>query len=598
MFRGYVYPSSPNGRAGYISGVDFGCFSISYRDCEALEEREEQVDFTLFVSYTKFIKQSKYSTKMKKLTIILCALVIALGTNALPVNRKAVSVEPVKKAVQSDYQFTSPVYFVALNYEGEEGEYAIFFYDSNYHFIIQANINTGDNNTIAGTYTVGTEGGQKQSSYFYLSNQQHPVNNGILTIVPLGTSYNTGEDIYYVEGSDWEVKDGKNTVTYGFTGFVTGLAAWKSYYTQCNQQGLNCDQARITLTETVPSTVVDIVCNSNNVETDETSFLSKGYWSISGTGYEAGKNKVYSLSVNLKGDQVLGLYNNDDICTIEDENKEVNRLIIFSVSEDDGANYTDLSVTEFYGNVTHQVSPDVLQCYFLVKAGDKLYRVILNTDYECYILKNGTCGAKGDNLTWNYNDCEVLTVNGIGAMADYGKTNAPWYNQREDIHSVVTEDGVASIGNNAFYDYKNLTSVTLGSGVINIGASAFEGCLGLTSVIIPSSIKSIGSSAFAHCYNLKIVTFESSVPPTVSYDAFLYCTCDFIVPCGSKEAYISALGVSEDRVTEDCGIETGDAAIEKEPLHTPQDAHKNMDNGILYIYRNGIRYTAQGQRLD
>ncbi len=33
----------------YISGVDFGCFSTSYRDCEALEKREEQTNFTLFL---------------------------------------------------------------------------------------------------------------------------------------------------------------------------------------------------------------------------------------------------------------------------------------------------------------------------------------------------------------------------------------------------------------------------------------------------------------------------------------------------------------------------------------------------------------------
>ena len=31
------------------SGVDFGCFSTSYRDCEALEEREEQTNFTLLL---------------------------------------------------------------------------------------------------------------------------------------------------------------------------------------------------------------------------------------------------------------------------------------------------------------------------------------------------------------------------------------------------------------------------------------------------------------------------------------------------------------------------------------------------------------------
>ena len=41
----------------YISGVDFGCFSTVYGDCEALDEREEQVDFTLFVCILAKIKK-------------------------------------------------------------------------------------------------------------------------------------------------------------------------------------------------------------------------------------------------------------------------------------------------------------------------------------------------------------------------------------------------------------------------------------------------------------------------------------------------------------------------------------------------------------
>ena len=52
MSRGYVIsaPRLHKGRGGlYISGVDFGCFSTSNGDCEALDWREEQTDFTLFV---------------------------------------------------------------------------------------------------------------------------------------------------------------------------------------------------------------------------------------------------------------------------------------------------------------------------------------------------------------------------------------------------------------------------------------------------------------------------------------------------------------------------------------------------------------------
>ena len=52
--RGYVLSVHAFQRAGglSISGVDFGCFSTWYGDCEALDEREEQVNFTLFVIIT------------------------------------------------------------------------------------------------------------------------------------------------------------------------------------------------------------------------------------------------------------------------------------------------------------------------------------------------------------------------------------------------------------------------------------------------------------------------------------------------------------------------------------------------------------------
>ena len=73
MSRGYVITPRPVGyafvpecgilatatlqyRAGWvnISGVDFGCFSTVYRDCEALKMREEQVNFTLLFLYTHY----------------------------------------------------------------------------------------------------------------------------------------------------------------------------------------------------------------------------------------------------------------------------------------------------------------------------------------------------------------------------------------------------------------------------------------------------------------------------------------------------------------------------------------------------------------
>ena len=53
MSRGYVLSVHAPHRAGglYISGVDFGCFSTLFGDCEALVEREEQMNFTLSFMY-------------------------------------------------------------------------------------------------------------------------------------------------------------------------------------------------------------------------------------------------------------------------------------------------------------------------------------------------------------------------------------------------------------------------------------------------------------------------------------------------------------------------------------------------------------------
>jgi hypothetical protein len=55
---------------------------------------------------------------------------------------------------------------------------------------------------------------------------------------------------------------------------------------------------------------------------------------------------------------------------------------------------------------------------------------------------------------------------------------------------------VTSIGNNAFYYCRGLTSVTIPNSVTSIGEYAFHGCSGLTSVTIRNSVTSIGMGAF------------------------------------------------------------------------------------------------------
>ena len=62
--------------------------------------------------------------------------------------------------------------------------------------------------------------------------------------------------------------------------------------------------------------------------------------------------------------------------------------------------------------------------------------------------------------------------------------------------TVVIPNSVTSIGDNAFYDCRSLTSITIPDSVTSIGDGAFSYCTGLTSIAIPDSVTSIGSYAF------------------------------------------------------------------------------------------------------
>ena len=145
--------------------------------------------------------------------------------------------------------------------------------------------------------------------------------------------------------------------------------------------------------------------------------------------------------------------------------------------------------------------------------------------YSSNILASGTCGAEGnngDNLTWILDDEGVLTISGTGAMASWNWKGSPWYANKDKIESVVIEDGVTSIGANAFDGCSGLTSITIPSSVTSIGEHAFYGCSGLTSITIPSSVTSIGAYAFSGC-SVTSITIPSSVT-SIGAHAFWGCS--------------------------------------------------------------------------
>ena len=81
---------------------------------------------------------------------------------------------------------------------------------------------------------------------------------------------------------------------------------------------------------------------------------------------------------------------------------------------------------------------------------------------------------------------------------------------------------VTSIGENAFFSCKSLTSTTLPNSVKSIGMGSFTYCESLTSITIPDSVKVIANMAFYHCSSLTEITIPNSVK-TLGYEVFENC---------------------------------------------------------------------------
>ena len=138
-----------------------------------------------------------------------------------------------------------------------------------------------------------------------------------------------------------------------------------------------------------------------------------------------------------------------------------------------------------------------------------------------------------------------LVIEGAGEMCDFMILNeVPWHGLGSLLTEVVIEEGVASIGANAFASCEGLTSVTIPSSVTSIGANAFASCEGLTSVTIPSSVTSIGANAFYYCSRLCSVLVMASEPPTCGIGVFVNVADGFVirVPSESVGRYNAADG--------------------------------------------------------
>ena len=209
------------------------------------------------------------------------------------------------------------------------------------------------------------------------------------------------------------------------------------------------------------------------------------------------------------------------------------------------------------------------------------------------IIASGTCGS---NLVWMLDDEGLLKIEGTGEMEDYyidrgGYTvscSSPWYTYRSSIKSVEIADGVASIGQAAFYCCEAITNVIVPNSVKRVGIDAFVGCskllyntydnakyLGnsenpyhalittkndyISTCTINENTKVIADKAFYYCHDLESVTMPESVESIGQY-AFSNCSSlkyniyDNAKYLGNSENPYVALIKAKDTSITDCTI--------------------------------------------
>ena len=98
-----------------------------------------------------------------------------------------------------------------------------------------------------------------------------------------------------------------------------------------------------------------------------------------------------------------------------------------------------------------------------------------------FLVKADAFGDCGENTVWDYSD-GILIISGTDEMDYYSPGDQPWFGLRDDIDTVIINDGVTSIGGSAFYNCKDLTGATIPDSVTSMGNDAFNGCDSLTDI--------------------------------------------------------------------------------------------------------------------
>lgn len=93
--------------------------------------------------------------------------------------------------------------------------------------------------------------------------------------------------------------------------------------------------------------------------------------------------------------------------------------------------------------------------------------------------------------------------------------------KNSDVESVIVQEGIEKIGNNAFSECKHLKKIELPESLSLIEHSAFNHCVELESIDIPYKVRKIPAKCFYSCISLKNVDIRGI--DVIDDEAFAHC---------------------------------------------------------------------------
>ena len=261
-------------------------------------------------------------------------------------------------------------------------------------------------------------------------------------------------------------------------------------------------------------------------------------------------------------------------------------------------------------------------------------------------------GLCGENLLWTYDaGTNAMEISGTGRIYDFFEE---WDEFKKDIETLELQEGVSTIGRDAFRNCFSLTSVVLPASLDSVDQYPFSSCNQLTSIevaegnycyssvdgvlfnktktylikypaakpeeeyCIPNTVTDVQPYAFCDSRRLNKLTIPSSVV-TIDQLAFGYCSslheiynyaapilieasvfrgvdqpnCILYVPQQYYQQY------KTEEVWKDFNVQITDRgeAIDQTPSGSPSRGEKVLRDGLLFIERNGKTYNAQGAEV-